>query len=1575
MEATAREITAVFNRLGADISKGLGGSLGKAFGAFDTGAAREELSRLENAWRRAADVERDQAARMERDARRAAEAVAKYGDDSSRALAAQANAARSQRDYVDALAANEAAQRAHTKAVQDGAAAAGLAGRAWNAAGIGGLAVFTGAVVSSTEAAGNFQQGLEKLHTVAGESTRNFKLISDGVLNLASQVGYSANDLMNAMFLVEKAGLRGPDAIKVLTAGAQLASQEGADLDHTINGLTTTMRDYHIPVEQAADITSKLNVAIGLSKVSAQDFTGALHNVEPTAAGAGESINDLYASLAMLTQSGMGADQATQNLTHTITSLSRPTKQMRDEMAALGIDSRDIQAHFGDRGLVGTANVLYQAVQSKLGPSGKVMLDTWFKSQQVSDSANQMMAAMPPNVRAVAEAIDNGTLSYKEFRKTRGGLGAEQANEIEQWKKLEDQLNGFNQSLKSGQGDWQTQIQALALLVGGQDNLRTVLQLVGENGPKAADAVNQVAGATADADGKTKGFTESQTTYNAKMKDFKGALSAVRVEIGNDFLPAMTQVVGVLGDSARYLTEHKTLLDAVVGGVGALGGAWLGFKAIDIAGSILRPIASGLGTILSEEEGAETATAGLSRALSGLKAAGVLGIGAQLGGQWAQDHTDQGSFLHSAAVVGTDAGTGAAAGAAIGSIIPGVGTGIGAGVGALIGGGVGIYNQVAGHAGGGPLRAPGPKGHDSALFWGAEGEHVFTADDVDAMGGHGAVYAFRNALHRQYGGAVGRDVQVAESMAGTSYSQRGRTDCSGMVGRVVLGAMGLPATNLPTTQNMGQWLAALGFQPGIGGPGSISVGWYNHGSAPDDGHAAMTLSDGENAESGGSHGNFLIGSGAAGASSSEFDHHMFLPNLYGQGTATGMPGFGGGFGGGMGGGFGGGSIPPGATPGTGPGGQPGYYTANPERVASAQESLRHLNDEIHDAEERKQNLKADASQDERDRLDHEIQHLYRERDLAQERVAKAEQGTFHAGRHGRGGSGNPFLPVPLADKFGLSKGLPGLAEWLVGFAEDMVLGPLETAAWSAMGGAPGGMGVGAAGFGPSGLGYPNVPPGTFGPGGDANAPDLGGPPRGNEIGPATGGGSAGTAGGSDQSAPVDLNGPLTADQIAQLSPAQQAQLMRSAFAHPAPPAPNFYKQWYPAHPHTDADSLPPDVRAWAQQHGMIGPDGNYSGPSLPSLGPKSVAPPVKMQPDLSKLGGNSKGPQPYTQHPPWTDATRDQRWWHDPHAPSWDTGLNVPKLGGQLKQFFDPNQPGFASGGLSDSFPGGPKGTDTIPAWLSPGEMVMNSSATSQFLPQLRAMNAQYFAPGTGSPLDPTEPTPPASTPQNMLNTPGAPGAPKPGGPPGAPKPGQPAGPKPSGGGAVDIHQGISDLASPGADAQQPGTGQPAQPGIGFSGGAIGALESAASSAGSMFPGGSAAGAAMQVGFQELNRAAAAGAQDVGIGVEGILEALIPDAGGSSGDWSKTIPGRLLMGMTGVRPAASQNTAGQTQQPFKSNVSDDKFANPGNGNTQQGSPIQILGPVNVQADNTHQLHSELNQQTSMAANTVGASRP
>ncbi|KBR63551.1 phage tail tape measure protein [Mycobacterium avium] len=1601
--ATSRALVDHFARVGNDISHGLGGSLSKAFAAVDGTAARRELLALQQEWRRAADVEADAAARMIRDQRRLAEATVKYGDDSSRTAAAQAMLARSQRDHIDAMIAAEAAHGRLAKAGNETADSVSRlqklgANPIFNAAGIGSVAAMGIGLTEFARKAGDYQQSIIKLGAAADVPVGQLKAVSDGLLKLTGQVPYSAQELADAFYDVAKAGYKGADGLKVIEVGAQLASVESADLKEVINGLTTTVNDFHIPAEKLAETASKINVAVGDAKTNLQAFSGSLHNIEPVASIANNQMEQVYAAIARFSQSGFSMDQGTQNLAQVYRNFLAPNQQMRDAVAKLGLSMNDLQAKIADPnvGVIGVLQILSDTIRSKTAPDGQVAIDTFYKNADASNALREAYGALTGRSKEMADAINSGVVPNMRQLHQQMELDPKLA----QWDTARHKVDGLSSNLRKLQGDLEPVQQLWKEVTGTAEGFNMAATLVGS--PEALQATidewKKLQGVVAGANDPVKGFTDTNKGLNAQLKEAKDKFGAAAIEIGTAFVPAITEAAHGAKWIGDELAKHPGIAEAAAVAVGGVGAAWLAIKGYNVVSTVLSPIASGLGTLTTRL--GETRAAALlfneSLAAAGPAAqAGAAGVEVAAAGEIAAENRVRDAALEADAAL--DAGGGGLPGGNGGGrvarsikagarALPFVGTAMAVqdvatsvnpnndptnrsdqGWGHLLLGQ--SWDWITGHAEGGPLHAPGPKGHDSALFWGADGEHVLTHQEVQKMGGHSEVYKFRSdlmngriVLGRAGGGALGYggmapDVAVASSLAGTPYSQGARNDCSGMVGRVILGAMGLPATNLPTTKNMGQWLAALGFQPGIGGPGSISVGWYDHGPNPNDGHAAMTLSNGENAEAGGSHGNgnFVIGAGAAGAASSQFDQHMFLPTLYGEGAATGMPGFAAGMGAGGFGGMGGG-IPPGATPGTGPGGQPGYYTANPQRVAAAEERLRHLDAEIDNAEKRRSELKATAKQSERDRLDEEIRHLKAERTQEQQRLAEAERGTFHAmhGRRGAGGGENPFLPVPLADRFGLSKGLPGLAEWTVGFLEDLVLGPLETAAWAAIGQAPPGAGGAGGGFGglgvPGGLGaarfgFPNpaplaAPPGAPGAD-DAGAAGLD-TARGNTIGPTPSSGGAGAgagaSGGGAPSAPADLNGPLTADQIAKLPPDQQLRLLRNAFAHPAPPRPQ-----------PDADMLPAEVRAWAQQHGMIGPDGNYSGPALPNLGPKSVAPPVKMQPDLSRLGGNTKGPQP-------------------PGPPS------------------APPTPGYFA-------TGGPSGTDTIPAWLSPHEYVEPSEAVDKYGPgfmdairqgRIDPTSVRYYAPG-GEVTDQPEPPPqqqaPAQQPQNMVKAPGAPGGPAIEPPPGAPKPGDNASiHEPTGPGAVSpgSKQGLSDTATPGADVQQPGTGQGALPGIGFSGGIIGGLEGAATQAAAMgadmgtFGGaGGAVSSAMNIGFQELNRGAAYGAQDVGIGVEGLLEALIPNSDATGADWSKTIPGRLLMGVTGVRPAGQQNTAGQTQQPFASNASSDQYANV--GNTQPQAPIQIMGPVHVQANDPKQLHEDINSQMAInnSARAVG----
>ena len=206
-----------------------------------------------------------------------------------------------------------------------------------------------------------------------------------------------------------------------------------------------------------------------------------------------------------------------------------------------------------------------------------------------------------------------------------------------------------------------------------------------------------------------------------------------------------------------------------------------------------------------------------------------------------------------APVLGALSGVSAATG--VGSQMKGVGL-LGLGLASAgVGGGLPVPGGAAGGAGGGAAQPVWTGGG-----WTMPSTNIGSiSSPSDIMAGGGRVRAL-------YG--------LAAALEGTPYSQALRNDCSGMVSKLVNAAIGLPPEASFATPSEGAYLFSHGFQPGIGPPGSLRIGWN---PAPGNlGHTAATLPGGESAESGGSSGGFHVGTGP-GAFQPQFTQHAWLP--------------------------------------------------------------------------------------------------------------------------------------------------------------------------------------------------------------------------------------------------------------------------------------------------------------------------------------------------------------------------------------------------------------------------------------------------------------------------------------------------------------------------------------------------------------------------------------------------------------------------------------------------------------------------------------------------------------------------
>lgn len=1754
--AAAKEVTALFDGVGRGINKGLSGSLSEGLKSFNTASTRAQIELLQNKLVEASQAETLLAQKAEAASvrsvaswRAAEAAVDKYGAASARAMKATAGA-------IDASAMATAATNKHAKSVDDSksahddlaAAVAGSTGaitRFHQAATIASTAVvggFVAAAVDATKAAGDFQVQLVRLETVGGELPQNLKTIHDGLMNLASDTGWHPTELATGMLKVEQAGYRGTEALTVMKAAAQGAAEEGVGLDEAANAVTTTLGDYHLKADQAANVTSKMMEAVRLSKTTFAEFTSALHNVEPTAAGVGESLSDLLATLGMLTKSGMHADQASDNLNHALSSLGNIQPKQREMLAAVGLDPRQIPQDIRSKGYIGTAQEIRGAVDRRLGPNGNVILDAFENNPASQALEHEQYGRLSPAERAVADRVMRGQISAKDVYRERAGLGPTEFKILQTWLTTHVNNQGFNRVLKSLNTDQLGVMQALQTAVGGQDNARTLLQVTDQNNPEALQHREEIAAAHADSNGDVLEWNRSQQNFNAQWKDLKASVDALKIEFGEDFLPTATKWVHSLETGVHWMQQHRALVKDLIEDATVLSGLFVGMKLSNSLISTVKQFKSNLGLTKTTADQVNTSL----RESGPAAQAGAAGVkAASTEETMAQSHVK--SAVYQANQELRQSGNAARQGAS--------------GVQSATTEEVGAEQRVrtAAEEANAQLRGAG-----AAAEAGAAGVTAAANTEIGAMNRvMGAAGKARSALALVGG--------MAASMGGDALQANTRENTNPHK----LGVIASDAGNMAMAgAAVGSVIPGVGTALG-GGIGALLGGGYAVWDQYFSGDHDVAAPDNPNPD---------LGPVPVVPDTSQPtpDTSQPIPDLTPP-TPESQP----------------------ETPDTpyagGGGGAGGKKKKDQDPLDEDLKRFEHLQTEANEIQRR---IADDRNSNDPSRTA-EIPWLQKKLDEINKELA----GIRGEGKRGSGGS-SPFMPVKLDDNW-LQGGMPSLVRNTIGFLEDLVLGPLEVAAFHGIPDFAGAGGKSRRGNGGRrsheegldaegtdgllGAGMPGALPGTRGAGsgvvpvfvtnwasGGPGGPGGGGPgggaagigsglrsgvfaggASGSGGGPSAGGSSGPGLGAASPAATFDLNGPLTADQIRSLSPAQQKQLLLNAFNGGRAASPGFvgasggpytgqdaalatalkskgftdseitglialnrvesgnwshpesimgftnsqtgpgiaahvggFKEMWDRRQRTgavpnagmpgtgvDAQGNVTDPNAYARwllklegyssttdyagnqyPRGMFMSDDAYAnsvaqsyksapggsrGPApSSSTPPPSAAPPgAQAQPDggLGDLTEDQKRAllrQAFTRPPIRPDeATPDSpplppmnprtgRRFGDmdtrhsakptPPRPREDQGfwspspggtghLNVPKVMDYLNPVY------WSTGGLVKYFAdGGPSGSDTIPAWLTPGEFVMNSDATRQYLPYLQSMNKgarfstgglvppQYWAPGTDNPVQPS-PAAPAPQPQGQGQLPNVknPGTEKPQGSgqsmrasvPGGPQPpapgapgSTPTGPQPTGVGAATpgARKGMSDIATPGADVQQPGATLPASPGIGFSGGLIGAAEGAAEGGASglnmLAPGaGSAASAAMQIGFQELNRAASYGAQVGGILMKGLGETFTVSSSSTGGDWSKTIPGRLLSGIAGVRPAG-ENTAGQTQQPLSSGQ-DGGYANSGASGPYTGAgpgyggDIHIHGPVSIHgANNPRDFYDQMNRDYAMSANMTGLGR-
>lgn len=371
-----------------------------------------------------------------------------------------------------------------------------------------GLAAFE-AGKHAIEAAGDFQLQMTRVRTGAGEAAENMKLVSDGVLAMAGEVGQSTEHLTAGLYQIESAGYHGSAALEVLKNSAMGAKVGAAELSTVADAVTTGLNAYGLSADHAAEVTNALVATEASGKTNMEALAGSMSKILPTSSAAKVGLNEVLAAMATMTAQGTTADVAATYLRQTIGALSNPSGKAAMEMKSLGLSAVEVGQNLGKNGLASTLEMLTDAIEKKMGPAGTVLI----------------------------EHLRKASANTTDYEKVLANLAPEQ----------------------------QTYIGALATMVGGTKSMMAALQLTGPHMETFKHNIETINEHVKTGGHEIEGWADVQANFNQKLDSAKASAGALAIQIGQYLMPYAEKLAVVVADGARWITQHEMAAKILAG--------------------------------------------------------------------------------------------------------------------------------------------------------------------------------------------------------------------------------------------------------------------------------------------------------------------------------------------------------------------------------------------------------------------------------------------------------------------------------------------------------------------------------------------------------------------------------------------------------------------------------------------------------------------------------------------------------------------------------------------------------------------------------------------------------------------------------------------------------------------------------------------------------------------------------------------------------------------------------------------------------------------------------------------------
>ena len=430
-----------------------------------------------------------------------------------------------------------------------------VAGKAMTGIGLGATAIG----VSAAKGFGEFQMNLNKAAVVAGGTSKNINELADVANRMGAELPISANEAAQAMIEMAQ---NGADLDKIKTqfpAIAQAATAAGADLTTTAGVVQQAMNVWGDSIGSSEQAAAILTQNANISNASIETMRQGLSNVASSSKLLGVNMTDASAAIGLITNTGMSAAQASQDLNHAMLKMAAPTENGAKEMERLGLSFTDAAGNMKPfkQILTEVAEKTKDMSQAEKTATLKNLFDT------------SGMQAINPLLDAVMNKTDDATKSWEAATNALNGVSGSQA---EAAKFLAESANEMQQNMGSKieqvGGNWEALTNTAMAAKGGVTS--SLLDMVNNTLSWAASSDSAVAQWTRSFIGLSPVIGPIMTTVGTAMmnvnniaKGLGGAFNGLKAVMSNPFALAVV-AIGALVASLVYAYQHSEKFRNVV---------------------------------------------------------------------------------------------------------------------------------------------------------------------------------------------------------------------------------------------------------------------------------------------------------------------------------------------------------------------------------------------------------------------------------------------------------------------------------------------------------------------------------------------------------------------------------------------------------------------------------------------------------------------------------------------------------------------------------------------------------------------------------------------------------------------------------------------------------------------------------------------------------------------------------------------------------------------------------------------------------------------------------------------------